>query len=63
MDDNSPPRLEDGTLYLYNYRKILALSKQMMRYVSKQKYNKLKAYKWDEALNDWVEMEAKKFDI
>jgi hypothetical protein len=24
---------------------------------------KLKAYKWDEAQNDWLEMEAKKFDL
>lgn len=28
-----------------------------------EKTHKLKAYKWDEALNDWLEMEAKKFDI
>ena len=24
---------------------------------------KLKAYKWDEAINDWLEMEAKKFEL
>jgi len=25
--------------------------------------HKLKAYKWDEAINDWLEMEAKKFEL
>jgi hypothetical protein len=25
--------------------------------------HKLRAYKWDEAQGDWVEMEAKKFDL
>ncbi|OGF24297.1 hypothetical protein A3H66_02070 [Candidatus Falkowbacteria bacterium RIFCSPLOWO2_02_FULL_45_21] len=32
-------------------------------YSPKEKSHKLKAYKWDEAINDWLEMEAKKFDI
>lgn len=30
-------------------------------YSPDEKYYKLKAYKWDEALNDWLEIEAKKF--
>ena len=32
-------------------------------YSPDEKFHKLKAYKWDEALNDWLEMEAKKFDL
>lgn len=32
-------------------------------YSQEEKSHKLKAYKWDEALNDWLEMEAKKFDL
>jgi len=32
-------------------------------YSPDEKNHKLKAYKWDEAVDDWVEMEAKKFDI
>lgn len=32
-------------------------------YSPDEKSHKLKAYKWDEALNDWLEMEAKKFDL
>lgn len=32
-------------------------------YSQNEKSHKLKAYKWDEALNDWLEMEAKKFDL
>lgn len=32
-------------------------------YSPNEKSHKLKAYKWDEALNDWVEMEAKKFGL
>ena len=32
-------------------------------YSPDEKTHKLKAYKFDEALNDWQEMEAKKFDI
>ena len=32
-------------------------------YSQDEKSHKLKAYKWDEALNDWLEMEAKKFDL
>lgn len=32
-------------------------------YSPDEKSYRLKAYKWDEALNDWVEMEAKKFDL
>ncbi|MFH1583277.1 MAG: hypothetical protein ABIB72_03085 [Candidatus Falkowbacteria bacterium] len=32
-------------------------------YSPDEKSHKLKAYKWDEALNDWVEMEAKKFGL
>ena len=31
-------------------------------YSPEEKFHKLKAYKWDEALNDWLEMEAKKFE-
>ena len=31
-------------------------------YSQDEKNHKLKAYKWDEALNDWLEMEAKKFE-
>ncbi len=30
-------------------------------YSADEKSHKLKAYKWDEALNDWLEMEANKF--
>ena len=30
-------------------------------YSPDEKSHKLKAYKWDEAVNDWLEMEAKKF--
>jgi hypothetical protein len=32
-------------------------------YSQDEKSHKLKAYKWDEATNNWLEMEAKKFDI
>lgn len=32
-------------------------------YSQDEKTHKLKAYKWDEALNDWLEMEAKKFEF
>lgn len=32
-------------------------------YSPDEKSHKLKAYKWDESLNDWLEMEAKKFDV
>ncbi|MDO8667970.1 MAG: hypothetical protein Q7K35_02615 [bacterium] len=32
-------------------------------YSPDEKNHKLKAYKWDEAINDWLEMEAKKFDV
>lgn len=32
-------------------------------YSPDEKSHKLKVYKWDEALNDWLEMEAKKFDL
>jgi len=32
-------------------------------YSPDEKNHKLKAYKWDEGANDWLEMEAKKFDI
>jgi hypothetical protein len=32
-------------------------------YSQDEKNHKLKAYKWDEGLNDWQEMEAKKFDL
>jgi hypothetical protein len=32
-------------------------------YSPDEKSHKFKAYKWDEAINDWLEMEAKKFDI
>ncbi|MDP2708902.1 MAG: hypothetical protein Q8O93_02525 [bacterium] len=32
-------------------------------YSPDEKTHKLKAYKWDEALNDWLEMEAKSFDL
>jgi len=32
-------------------------------YSSDEKSHKLKAYKWDEAINDWIEMEAKKFEL
>src|SRR3989338_1734001 len=32
-------------------------------YSPDEKSHKLKAYKWDEDVNDWLEMEAKKFDI
>lgn len=31
-------------------------------YSPDEKSHKLKAYKWDEAVNDWLEMEAKKFE-
>lgn len=31
-------------------------------YSSAEKSHKLKAYKWDEVLNDWLELEAKKFE-
>jgi len=32
-------------------------------YSREEKSRKLKVYKWDEAINDWTEMEAKKFDL
>jgi len=32
-------------------------------YSPDEKSHKLKAYKWDEAMSEWVEMEAKKFDL
>lgn len=32
-------------------------------YSQDEKNYKLKAYKWDEAADNWLEMEAKKFDI
>lgn len=32
-------------------------------YSPDEKTHKLKAYRWDEAVNDWLEMEAKKFDL
>jgi len=32
-------------------------------YSSDEKSHKLKAYKWDEGINDWLEMEAKKFEL
>jgi len=32
-------------------------------YSQEEKSHKLRAYKWDEASNDWLEMEAKKFDL
>jgi hypothetical protein len=32
-------------------------------YSKEEKTHKLKAYKWDEALNDWVEMDAKNFGL
>ena len=32
-------------------------------YSPDEKTNKLKAYKWDEAGNNWVEMEAKNFNL
>ncbi|MDD4901070.1 MAG: hypothetical protein PHS62_03090 [Patescibacteria group bacterium] len=32
-------------------------------YSQDEKSHKLKAYKWDEAADDWLEMEAKKFDL
>jgi len=32
-------------------------------YSPDEKSHRLKAYKWDEALNDWLEMEAKKFGL
>ena len=32
-------------------------------YSQEEKTHKLKAYKWDEATGDWLEMEAKKFDL
>ncbi len=32
-------------------------------YSSDEKSHKLKVYKWDEAVNDWTEMEAKNFNL
>ena len=32
-------------------------------YSQTEKNYRLKAYKWDEATDDWLEMEAKKFDV
>lgn len=32
-------------------------------YSPDEKSHKLKAYKWDEAVSDWIEMEAKKFEM
>ncbi len=32
-------------------------------YSPDEKTHKLKAYKWDEGLSDWLEMEAKKFGM
>lgn len=32
-------------------------------YSPDEKTYKLKAYKWDSAINDWVEMEAKNFEL
>ncbi len=32
-------------------------------YSPDEKSHKFKAYKWDEAINNWLEMEAKKFDV
>jgi len=32
-------------------------------YSPDEKSHKLKAYKWDEGINDWIEMEAKKFAL
>lgn len=32
-------------------------------YSQDEKNYKLKAYKWDEGVNEWVEIEAKKFDL
>lgn len=32
-------------------------------YSQEEKIHKLKVYKWDEALNDWQEIEAKKFNL
>jgi len=32
-------------------------------YSDTEKSHKLKVYKWDEATNDWLEMEAKNFDL
>lgn len=32
-------------------------------YSPDEKSHRLKAYKWDEAMGDWLEMEAKKFDL
>lgn len=32
-------------------------------YSPDEKSHKLKVYKWDEALNDWLEIDVKKFDL
>ncbi len=32
-------------------------------YSPDEKTHRLKAYQWDEGLGDWLEMEAKKFDL
>ena len=32
-------------------------------YSEEEKSNKLKVYKWDEAQDDWLEMEAKNFNL
>lgn len=32
-------------------------------YSQTEKNHRLKAFKWDEGINDWLEMEAKKFDL